>query len=102
MSNIHLGRFRRGLFVFMGITAVVCGVLLILTDGMGMSRAELDQTPFESFLVPGLILAVVVGGSQLLASGAVPLGHPPGRDLALAAACILLGLIVVQSQMIDG
>jgi len=36
-------------------------------NGAGVPLAYLQSTPFTSYLVPGLILAVVIGGTQLSA-----------------------------------
>ena len=36
-------------------------------NGAGVPLAYLESTPFTSYLVPGLILAVVIGGTQLSA-----------------------------------
>ncbi len=51
----------------------------------------LKGTPFSSYLIPGLILAVVVGGS---AAAAVTLTFPAPRVGALVsvlAGCVLMG-----------
>jgi len=73
----------------------------------GMSGAPsvppewLDGTPFEDYVVPGLILFVAVGGSM---SAAALAGAFAGRRRAslagLSAAVVLLGWIVVQVAMI--
>ena len=52
---------------FLGATAVVGGIQLIRTNGMGMPQEWLATTPFSSFLIPGLILSIIVGGTSLLA-----------------------------------
>jgi hypothetical protein len=54
-------------FIF-GAGSISGGIQLITTNGMGMSLSMLDNTPFNSFLVPGLILAIVIGGLSLLTS----------------------------------
>lgn len=85
----------------MGLIAVPCGVLLI-ANGLGMSEDVLDRSPFDTFLVPGLLLAVVVGGSLL---GAAWLGwhrHSLAGPAGVAAGVILLGWIVVEAAMISG
>jgi len=49
--------------VFVAFTAIGGGVTL--ATGMDKFPAEwLTGTPFRSYLIPGLILAVVVGGSR--------------------------------------
>lgn len=53
--------------LLMGISAAVGGIYLAATDGMGMPLEWLSGSPFDSFLWPGIILAAVVGGTQLAA-----------------------------------
>ena len=60
----------RGLLVllwFGGISSVAGGVLGVFANGAGVPLAYLRQTPFTSYLVPGLLLGVVIGGTQLVA-----------------------------------
>ena len=86
-----------GLDLFMGIVAVVCGV--ILSAGLAerllqLSPDVLAGTPFGSFLIPGLLLAAAVGGSYLAAAAGLLRGHAWGVDVSLAAGVIMLGWIV--------
>lgn len=87
--------------VVMGLIAVPCGVLLIV-NGLGMSEDVLDRSPFNTFLVPGLLLAVVVGGSLLVAAWLAWSRHPRAGLAGMAAGTILLGWIVVEAIMISG
>ena len=91
------------LFLLTGLAAVVGGGLLILRpDGgwLGLSRALLDPTPFGSFRGPGLLLALVVGGSQLAAGLALAQRRSHDVRLALGAALVLAGWIAVQAVML--
>lgn len=56
------------LLLFLGITASIGGIQLIRTNGMGMPLSSLQNTPFSSFIMPGLILLFIVGGTSLLAA----------------------------------
>lgn len=49
------------------VSAVAGGLGVALTNGLGMPTSWLDGTPFDSFLVPGLVLLLIVGGTQALA-----------------------------------
>lgn len=49
-------------------SAAIGGVLGVVFEGAGLPVEYLRGTPFDSFVVPGLILGVVVGGTQLLAA----------------------------------
>jgi hypothetical protein len=89
-----------GVFGAMGLLAAVCGVLLIATDGLGMSRDELRDSPFGSFILPGLILSIVVGGSHIAAAIALLKRHRHSALLALGAGLVMLGWIIVESLMV--
>jgi hypothetical protein len=56
------------LSVFSGLSAVGGGIGMIVADGLSMPKSLLTDSPFSTFLVPGLILCVAVGGPQVLAS----------------------------------
>jgi len=60
--------------IFVGITSVFGGAALVLGDVIDFSGTALaipvdylEGSPFTSFLVPGLALAIVVGGTHLVA-----------------------------------
>lgn len=52
----------------MGMSALLGGIRLLMTDGMGMPKTWLSNTPFDSYFWPGLILAGIVGGTYIMAS----------------------------------
>lgn len=61
---------RLPLLVLAGAQGVVCvaaGLWLVATDGAGVPEEWAGDLPFTRWLVPGLLLAVVIGGTQLLA-----------------------------------
>lgn len=51
-----------------GMTSFFGGIELIRTNGMGMPIEWLANSPFDSFLIPGLILMTVIGGTSFAAS----------------------------------
>lgn len=53
---------------WVGITAVAGGIGLMLTNGLGMPTEYLNDTPFQNYLIPGLILAGIIGGTNITAS----------------------------------
>ncbi len=90
------------LLLAVGLLAVACGIVLIV-NGLGMPLSTLATTPFDSFLIPGLLLSVVVGGSLLGAACLIWVRHPLAWIASLGAGLILLGWIVVEAVMIaDG
>jgi hypothetical protein len=89
--------------MFMGLMAVACGLILMagLSDEVLSMRADvLDGTPFGSFVIPGLILATVVGGSQLLAAYGIWRNAPWGTAVALISGAILMGWITGEVMLL--
>ena len=84
---------------FVGLTAVAGGVA-ILTGFLQLPLGLLQGTPFSSYLIPGLVLAIVVGGSGLVAAATLPTGCEMGILASLVAGLILVGWIVVEIAMI--
>jgi len=84
-----------GLDAFVAVTAIGGGIAL--TTGLEDERfptSWLDGTPFTSYLVPGVILAVVVGGSAALATVAVWRNPRTGGALSVLAGAALVGQII--------
>lgn len=83
--------------IFMGLMAVACGVILaagVAGEVLDMQLHLLDGTPFGSFLIPGIILAVAVGGSQLVAAYGLWRRSAWGMTASLVSGAILMGWIV--------
>jgi hypothetical protein len=109
---ISFGWMRRVLQVFAGTPVVrMCGVTLFvasvfvaltavfggITLAMGVDKfpAEwLVGTAFRSYLIPGMILAVVVGGSAVAAVIATLRSTDIGTLTSMLASVILLGWLV--------
>lgn len=79
------------LLSFGAISALVGGVLGVAVNGAGVPLTTLEGTPFTSFVIPGLILGLVVGGTQGLAAIAVQRRHHYGP---LAAAIAGFGMVI--------
>jgi hypothetical protein len=91
------------LCLFAGLTAIGGGVeLVFVPDGSPMKPplALLAHTPFSDFLVPGLLLAVVVGGINTLAGILVLRRHPRANAEAIVSGAILALWIVVEVLLI--
>jgi hypothetical protein len=71
------------LVVFGALSAFVGSVLAVGFNGAGVPLEHLAASPFTSFVVPGLVLGLVVGGTQLAA--AVTLLARRGAALLLSA-----------------
>ncbi|QNE36985.1 hypothetical protein [Leifsonia shinshuensis] len=95
------------LAALVGTTAVAGGAALVIgaagsstLGGAVPDRSFLGGSPFASYLAPGLVLAVVVGGTQLLAAVLVGRGSRSGPLLAAVAGFGLLIWIFVQMMFI--
>lgn len=85
---------RRALIALGGFAAVsaVAGMIQCLA-GIAMPVSWLQGTPFADYVVPGLILGIVVGGSALLAMLATIRSAETGAILSLIAGVIMMGWI---------
>jgi hypothetical protein len=63
-------KFLKGTLIFLmafcALSALAGGIYIIFSNGSGMPKEWIDQV-FKSYLIPGLILFFVVGGSNLAA-----------------------------------
>ncbi|NVN90115.1 MAG: hypothetical protein HXX11_05870 [Desulfuromonadales bacterium] len=71
------------LLVFGALSAFVGSALAIAFNGAGIPQEYLATSPFTTYVVPGLILGLVVGGTQLAA--AIALLTRQGSALLLSA-----------------
>ena len=53
--------------IFNALSALGGGIGMITADGLSMPKAMLVNTPFSTFTIPGLILTLLVGGTQAAA-----------------------------------
>lgn len=85
--------------LFNAVTAVFGGIGLI--GGTIKPPLEwLDTTPFASYVLPGLILSVIVGGSALLASWAIARHASYAHDVAGVSGYIMMGWILGEIALI--
>ena len=85
---------RRSLLVFLWfglVSALAGGVLGVFLNGAGVPLRYLENTPFASYLIPGLLLGIVIGGTQAFAAIAV---HRRAPHALMAAAVAGFGMIV--------
>lgn len=82
-----------------GVAAVIGGIGLV-RNGLGMPKDWLLSTPFDTWLIPGVLLAIGVGGSQLLAAVLLGAHDPQARAASMVAGVGLATWIVVQSALL--
>ncbi len=68
ISPVLLRRLLLGTLLFCAVSSFGGAWLGIVANGGGVPLRYLQGSPFSSYLVPGLILGVVVGGTQLAAA----------------------------------
>jgi hypothetical protein len=79
---------------FTAVTAAGGGIALAAgVEGARFPAAWLRGTPFSSYVVPGLILAGVVGGSATVAAAATLRSPRVGGPASLLAGLVLIGWI---------
>lgn len=98
-------RWLTAVDAFVAVTAIAGGVALITDPSggrLGMPLSLLEHSPFESFFVPGVLLAVVVGGSSLLAAVAHLVRARIAGQASFLAGLVLIGWIVSQVALLRG
>lgn len=92
-------RWLSAIDLFVAVTAIFGGVTLF-TDpsgrSLGLPVSLLERSPFETYLIPGLVLAVLVGGFALFAGVAHLVRWRFAGQASLFAGLVLVGWIVVQ------
>jgi hypothetical protein len=92
-------RVLLALLGFTGATAVVGGSLLMVRpDGslLRVDRSALAGGPFRDWRLPGVLLAVLVGGGGLGAAGWTASRAPFDRQLAVAYGTGLVGFVIAE------
>ncbi len=76
---------------FIAVSGIGGGIGLIADNGLGMPLSNLATSPFHSYLIPGLILLIVFGGTQALAALLLLKRH---ENANLAAAVAGFGALI--------
>jgi hypothetical protein len=72
-----------------------------VTGRIAYPLAWLAGTPFSDYTILGLVLAIVVGGSALLAAATVFIHREWAVLVSAVAGLLLTGYLVVQTAMVD-
>ncbi len=86
------------LAILHGIVGIgaVGGGLALMTGRSGMPDRYLKGSSFDSFMIPGLALTILVGGSSVLAAAAIWRRRGRALGLSFLASAILAGWFIVQ------
>ena len=101
VSNQIVVRTLTVLVAFGALSALVGAVLAIATNGACVPLEYLNNSPFSSYFIPGLILGVVVGGTQLAAAIALLAKRDKALLLSAVAGFGMLIWIFVELAMIQ-
>jgi len=88
---------------FVALSAFAAGSMFVVEPTgrlMGMTEATLARSPFRSYLVPGIVLFTVVGGTQALAAWSELRRWLRAGWLSVVAGVGLAAWIAVQVAMI--
>ena len=100
MNNIGMRLTLVVLEVFVALTSIACGVSLAI--GMvQLPLAWLAGTAFSDYTIPGLLMAIIIGGSSLLAAATVFTGREGGAVVSALAGLLLMGCEVAEVVGID-
>lgn len=100
MKQLDVGRGLILIETFVALTSIICG-LGMAVGVIQFPLAFLRGTPFSDHFIPGLIMAIAVGGSALLAAVLLLADRPSGILASACAGVILLSFEVVEVLGID-
>jgi hypothetical protein len=91
-----------GLDALVAVTAIGGGVALAVgLEAANFGQELLETTPFRSYVGPGAILAVVVGGSAAAATVTVLRRPKTGGLLSIGAGAVLMGWIAGEILLLE-
>lgn len=85
---------------FVAVTAIGGGITMA-TGLDPLPQEWLTGTPFNSFVLPGLLLAVLVGGSAAIATYAMVTSPQAGALLSVVAGGLLMAWIVIEVLLLN-
>jgi len=94
-------RTLKGVLVFNALSAIGGGIGLI-TGTLPVPTMLLRNTPFTSFLIPALVLAIIVGGSALAGAIALQAQATRSRLISSAAGLIMVAWITAETILVRG
>lgn len=94
-TDRHEWNLLASLHALIGVAAMAGG-LALATGLSGMPERFLDATGFPSYVVPGLTLAAIVGGSALGAAATIWQRAEDALDMSFLASVLLAGWMFVQ------
>ncbi len=87
------------LLCFVGLTAAVSGIIMISRpDGslLELPLLLLQGTPFKNYLVPGIVLAITVGGVNLFGAAYLVMRLPKQYNISMTGGAIVVVYVIMQ------
>ena len=91
----------KGVLLFNAISAIGGGIGLI-TGTLPVPTMLLRHTSFDSFVIPGLFLGIIIGGSALAGAIALRAQARRSRLISAAAGVIMVGWIAGETILVGG
>ena len=85
---------------FVGLACLVCGVGLAV-GVIQFPLAWLAGAPVHDYIILGWVMAILVGGSSLLAAATMLAGREVGVLFSALAGLLLMGFEVVEVSLVD-
>jgi hypothetical protein len=101
ISNRSAVRTLVALVIFGALSCLAGAILAIAANGGGVPVEYLTKSAFSSYLVPGLILGLVVGGTQAAAAAALLARRRAALLLSAVAGFGMLIWIFVELSVIQ-
>lgn len=92
-----------GFHFLLGVAAVAAGQAFVRDPGgaaLGMTTEPLDGSPFPDYRVPGLFLAIVIGGANLASGVLLWRRHALAPAVSLATGLLLVAWVAIQTAII--
>jgi hypothetical protein len=86
--------------LFLNGFGAIAGGIGVMRDALPFPDVWLQDTPFHSYFLPGLILFLAVGGSQLAAAYAILRRHLLTKSAAVFAGFVLTGWMTGELALI--
>lgn len=91
----------KGVLLFNALSALGGGTGLV-TGTLPVPTMLLRHTPFDSFVIPGLFLGIIIGGSALAGAIALRAHARRSRLISGAAGVIMVGWIAGETILVGG
>lgn len=91
----------KGVLLFNALSAIGGGIGLV-TGTLPVPTILLRHTPFDSFVIPGLFLGIIIGGSALTGAIALRAKARRARLISSAAGVIMVGWIAGETILVRG